>query len=233
MYALGMVATPNLSDTNSEKSTSNSSSSTSSSNRKKTPSSEPFYLFYFLKPDDYLINILINVTCKMRLKYLKKNSKTTLDQDLHDRRSILEQFQAALSLGPLCLFIDGLSELAHDHTIPLVTWFPTKLDAECKLVFTMNRASEFFVELANKKQTQLLELRTFENDADYRLMFAKFYALDPDNHQYSSANTLYAKFLAHFHELKTSSHIDSPLFVTLIAQEIFTFDRDIHQTHPV
>lgn len=36
--------------------------------------SDELYLFYFLKPGDYLINMIIDITHKMRLKYLKKGN---------------------------------------------------------------------------------------------------------------------------------------------------------------
>lgn len=45
------------------------SSSTKSLNNNKKP--KPFFLFYFLNPQDNLISILVDIIHKIRLKYAK------------------------------------------------------------------------------------------------------------------------------------------------------------------
>jgi hypothetical protein len=44
------------------------SSSTKSLNRNKP---KPFFLFYFLKPQDSLLSIVVDITHRLRLKYAK------------------------------------------------------------------------------------------------------------------------------------------------------------------
>ena len=51
------------------------SASVTSSNRSKEI--QPLYLFYFLKPGDLLITTLVDIICKMRLKYSNKGNLYT------------------------------------------------------------------------------------------------------------------------------------------------------------
>jgi hypothetical protein len=179
-----------------------------------------------------------------------------LDHELYDRQSLIEQFQASLSLGAVCIFIDGLSELCPAHALKLNKWFPSKLEAECKFIFTLNKSSLYYSELAARKSTLAHDLRIFSSDNDYRALVSLLYGISsyssssndhdgndhpsddgappplPFNDTSHAGNALYAKFLSHFYELKTSTHIDNPLYVKLIAHEIFTFDKEIYQANP-
>lgn len=53
------------------------SKSASVSSSSKSKENQPLYLFYFLKPEDLLITVLVDIICKMRLKYTKKGNKIT------------------------------------------------------------------------------------------------------------------------------------------------------------
>ncbi len=200
------------------------------------PQPEPFFLFYFLQPQDHLLTMLIDITCKMRSKYLQKSSTVSLNEELHDTRSILEQFNASLNLGPVYIFIDGLNECI--HSFKLTSWLPAKLDnPECKFVITLSKSSESFAELSQRKSSVTKEFNLFTKDTDYTRMFAQLLCTANPNRfdvAYSQANNiLFAKFMSYFHELKTANHIKNPLYIQLIAQEIFSFDREIYKTHPV
>ena len=201
-----------------------------------TSNGEPFYLFYFLQSDDYLLSMLIDISCKMRSKYLKKDSTLSINDELYDTKSILEQFYASLNLGPVYIFIDGLNECA--HAIKLSNWLPAKLEnSECKFVFTLSKSCESFAELSARKSCIVRELGIFNKDTDYTSMFARLLCSSNANryeiNYNQSNNILFAKFMGFFHELKMANHIKNPLFIQLIANEIFTFDRDIYKTHQV
>ncbi|CAF0851226.1 unnamed protein product [Brachionus calyciflorus] len=177
---------------------------TSVSSKHSTDNSDPFYLFYFLKPEDYLINILVNITSKLRAKYLKKDSNRCLDSELYDQKSIIEQFNAAILLGPVFIFIDGLSELDPRRTLSLSTWLPKKLDeTECKFVFSLRNSSDVYKELRKRVDCVHHEMNLFQVDSDYELFFRKSLCV----HETENSNVLYAKFLSIFNELKTSEHI--------------------------
>jgi len=50
------------------------------SNLSKSPpndnnSSKPFYLFYFLKSNDLVITMIIDIICKLRLRYTNKGKE--------------------------------------------------------------------------------------------------------------------------------------------------------------
>ena len=201
-------------------------------NKQTAEQPEPFCLFYFLEPDDYLINTLVNITSKLRAKYLKKDSLPTLDSELFDHKSIIEQFNAALLLGPAIIFIDGLSELNSKTSLPIDKWLPQKIDEpECKFVFTMRDSSEFLHELTKRTDCLVHNLILIDNQNDYDLFFKKCLgANDPGD---SNSNVLYKKYLSIFNELKSSEHFRNPLFLSLIAQEIFSFDKEIFKNHPV
>jgi len=195
------------------------------------------FLFYFLKPDDYLLNVLVDVTHKIRSKYGNKDCTFGLNQELHDKRSIIDQFHASLGLGPVIIFIDGLTELNSNHSIKLSTWLPNKLDSNCKFVFTLTKSSEYYNELNSRKASTSFELNIFSEENDYRLIFGKYLGIEDEyldnlNHNLSN-NALFGKFLSYFHELKTADHINNPVFIQVIAQELFSFDKEIYKTHPV
>jgi hypothetical protein len=201
---------------------------------------EPFFLFYFLQSDDHLLSMLVDITCKMRSKYMLKESMSTLGDELHDTRSILEQFNAALGLGPVYIFIDGLNECT--HSLKLTTWLPAKLDnPDCKFVITLSKSSESYAELSQRKSCMTRELQLFAKDTDYMSVFAQLLCNANPNKlaaglassSNQSNNILFGMFMSHFHELKTANHIKNPLYIQLIAQEIFSFDREIYKTHPV
>ena len=81
------------------------------------------------------------------------------------------------------------------------------------------------------------ELSIFKEESDYRNIFGKLFGLNLNslnnlniNH---SNNVLYGKFMSFFNELKAAAHISKPLYIQLIAQEIFSFDKEIYKSHPV
>ena len=65
-------------------------------------------------------------------------------------------------------------------------------------------------------------------------MFVKLLGMKVDSTSTSNTNNvIYGKFLSFYNELKTSDHFSNPLFIQLIAQEIFTFDKEIFKTYPL
>jgi len=165
----------------------------------------------------------------------KKDSSTSIDHELYDTKSIIEQFHASLTLGPAFIFIDGIGELETQNTMSLNVWLPNKLQTTCKFVFTLSRSSDYYSELSVRKSCLSHELTVFNGDNDYREMFAKLIGLNlgtslSNNH---SSNLIYGKFLSIYSELKTANHFSNPLFVQLIAQEIFTFDKEIYKNNPI
>lgn len=50
----------------------NSARSKKSSSTDSKKEIKPFYLFYFLRPNDSIVAVLIDIICKMRLKYTNK-----------------------------------------------------------------------------------------------------------------------------------------------------------------
>jgi hypothetical protein len=227
----------------------------------KSPTVEPFYLFYFLKPGDHFLSILIDIIMKMRLKYLTKGKilkslflinkfkikkfysnldcSYSLNNELFDKKSIIEQLHASLCLGPVTIFLDGLSEMDTNHTVKICDWLPTKFDS-CKFVITLNRSSEHYADLVNTKSCIIHELNVFSNETDYRLMVAKILSnkninsneIDTDKNLLAK-NVLYGKFISFLNELKLSNHYTNPLFIQMIAQEIFTFDKEIYKRNQV
>lgn len=158
-------------------------------------------------------------------------------QELHEKNSIIEQFQASLSLGAVCVFIDGLSELDPSHSIKLNKWFPSKLEPECKFIFTLNKSSEYMADLAERKSSCINELKLFANDKDYLSLYDLLYGVDnlnqPDftNTDRAKSNFLFSRFSEQLKNLKRSLHKENPLYVKLIAHEIFSFDKEIYQTN--
>ena len=199
-----------------------------------SPIAKDFHLFYFLQKGDYLIDMIINITLKMRSRYLKKDCTASLDHELYDTKSIVEQFHASLCLGPAFIYIDGLGELETQNTIKLNTWLPNKLENNCKFVITLSKSSDYYSELITRRSCVSHELNVFNNDNDYREMFGKLIGLNLGNLSTNhSNNVVYGKFLSIFSELKAADHVTNPLFIQLIAQEVFTFDKEIYKTHPI
>jgi hypothetical protein len=75
-------------------------------------------------------------------------------------------------------------------------------------------------------------MNVFSNDFDYKVMFANILCIENktqiiDDTKLSSKNILYGKFLSVFNELKSSNHFSNPLFIQMIALEIFSFDKEL------
>lgn len=159
----------------------------------------------------------------------------SLDNELSNQYSLIQQFQASLSLGPLNLFIDGLSELDQNHTLAFDLWFPAKLQPDTKLIFTLRRTSDLYLNLSANKSVSVCEMRTFLSDSDHHALVARFFSFYADEIKRFDPNTncLVAKYLDLFASMKESNHIDNPMFVSLMAHEVFTFDKEIHKTHRV
>ena len=90
---------------------------------------------------------------------------------MYDLTSIIEKFQVSLSLGPVYIFIDGLSELDNTSTtFNINQWLPNKLDVNCKFVFTLYKHCESYIELSKRKYTQIREFNALANETDYKLI---------------------------------------------------------------
>lgn len=220
---------------------------------------KPFYLFYFLSPQDMIITVLIDIIHRMRLQYTNKGTHKTpnfenpktyiiymfiflvadssfvLNNEIHDINSIVEQFHAALRLGPSIICIDGLSELEHkQQTIKLSHWLPTTIDTNSKFILTLRKSTECYSELTAYKTSITSELVVFKGEQDYQNYFAKLLeagisgagGLDQNNCLYNKSCGIYSL-------LKTANHASNPLFVQLIAKELFCFDHEIYRNHPM
>lgn len=176
----------------------------------------------------------------------------SLDQELSDQFSLIQQFQASLMLGPLWLFVDGVSELDPNHSIAFDIWFPTKFDSESKFVFTVRRTSDLYLNLtgigsgssvantdASSKSAQqhvsVCEMRTFLDDADNHAFVARFFSFYEDEIKgfNPNVNCLVAKYLDLYTNIKESNHVQNPMYITLMAHEVFIFDKEIHKNHRV
>lgn len=198
------------------------SSSTRSLNQQANKP-KPLYLFYFLKPQDSILPILVDITLKIRLKYAKQDCKLLLDNDLSDSKSIIEQFQSSLEFGSTVVFIDGLDDLINKQK--LTSWLPNLAEMnETKFVITLQKSSDYYAELLNNKSCVSFALSTFKSDKDYHNLFSKI--LD-SNSTRDNNNVLFGKYLSIFNEFKQAHHASNPLYAKLIAQEIFSFDKDI------
>lgn len=126
-----------------------------------------------------------------------------------------------------------------NHTIKINDWLPIKCDS-CKFVITLNKSSEHYADLIGTKICITHELNVFSNETDYRIMIAKILSnkninsneINTDKTLFAK-NALYGKFISIFNELKSSNHFTNPLFIQMIAQEIFTFDKEIYKRHYV
>ncbi len=98
-----------------------------------------------------------------------------------------------------------------------------------------------------RKQHVHHELTTFTNEKDYKLFFSNFLIVDfetklGDNNEkkqlqtmmqkHDAHNSLYNKFLRTLPELKIARHFNNPLYCQIIAQEIFSFDKELYDNHP-
>ena len=141
-----------------------------------------------------------------------------------------------MSLGPVIIFIDGLSEIDSKNTVKLNTWLPNEIFTETKFVITLSKSSEYYSELLNRKSCLSHEIRLFENDLDYKNFYTKQIlpeSLNKLNGFHDKNNALYEKFLSILPELKMSNHYENPLFNQIIAQEIFSFDEEIYQANSI
>ncbi len=52
----------------------NTTNSITTATTEETNCAKPFYLFYFLKPSDLVITMIIDIICKLRLRYANKGT---------------------------------------------------------------------------------------------------------------------------------------------------------------
>lgn len=169
----------------------------------------------------------------------------SLDRELSDQYSLIQQFQASMRLGPVFLFVDGLSELDQNHSIPFDLWFPERrLDsssapADTRFILTVRRTSELYLSLtspnSNNKTVSVCDMRAFLSDSDYHELVAPVFSFYSDEiRQFDpNLNCLVAKHLDLFASMKESNHIENPMYISLMAHEVFTFDKEIHRSHRV
>ncbi len=85
------------------------------------------------------------------------------------------------------------------------------------------------------------ELVVFKTEDDYYRCFAKLLNANVNTNTSSSAtgrfhdpnNCLYNKFCSIYNLLKMANHATNPLFLQLIAKELFCFDHEIYRNHPI
>jgi hypothetical protein len=173
---------------------------------------------------------------------------------LHDKKAIIEQLHASLKLGPVTILIDGLSELETKNNLQLDIWLPIQLEPNCKFIFTLNSSSTIYDDMMRTRNNQTLkyDINTFETDDDYIMFFAKLLKLEASKlfsvtnkkvyqipiemlsfKDQNSQNNLYEKALKSLPDLKTARHFSNPLYCQLIAQELFSYDKDIFEMHPL
>ena len=172
-----------------------------------------------------------------------KDSSETLNQDFNDTRALIEQFHAALALGPVVIFIDGMSELV--SKVKLNEFLPNETNIKFanynyKFVLTLRKSSDNYTELVSHKNCKTQDLVAFSSDLDYINFFFKHLNSEEKLSSTStfivptsSYNVLYNKFLRYINELKNSRHGKNPLYLQLIAQELFTFDKYVYPSHPI
>lgn len=160
-----------------------------------------------------------------------------MNNELYDTNSVVEQFHAALRLGPSIIFIDGIMENESEtQPIKLNHWLPTVNDTKSKFVITSRRATKLFAELSNYRSATFNELNIFEGEGDYHNTFAKLLnAQRPHSKGLDQNNVLYLKYkhLFSLNMFSISNHASNPLFVQLIAKELFCFDNVIYKSHPM
>ena len=146
-----------------------------------------------------------------------------IENDLNDSKSIIEQFQASLDLGPSVIFIDGLDEISTKQK--LSSWLPKIIETESKFVFTIRKSSEYYAEFQANKHCVSFELITFKNENDYHSLFGKL--LDLNTNSKENSNVLFGKYMSISSDFQAAHHASNPLYSKLIALEIFSFDKDI------
>lgn len=120
--------------------------------------------------------------------------------------------------------------------IKLNHWLPTGNDTKSKFVITLRRATKLFAELSNYRSATFNELKIFECEDDYHNTFAKLLnAQKPNSKSLDQNNVLYLKYktLYNTNMFSISNHASNPLFVQLIAKELFCFDNVIYKSHPL
>jgi hypothetical protein len=202
-------------------------------------------------PSPFQLSLIISQVCSISMiinfLFLFKNKDCTasIDSEFHDRKSIIEEFHSSLKYGPVVIFIDGLCAIEPKNYLPIDIWLPQRLEKNCKFVFTLNSSSKLYDEFASTRKKQYVhqELITFKYEADYKQFFSKFLITDYEAkfddsnsklivQKHDPHNSLFNKFLRTLPELKVARHFTSPLYCQIIAQEIFSFDKDLYDNHP-
>ena len=157
-------------------------------------------------------------------------------------------------MGPVIVFIDGVGEVESKNIVNLNVWLPKNLETNCKFVFTLNGTSSTydFLIRTRKNESIKLNLKTFETDNDYIMFFARQFKIETSKLLSSSNNKiftiptdllslenqnahnkLYEKAIKYLSELKTARNSYNPFFCLIIAQELFTFDKDIFEINAI
>ena len=154
----------------------------------------------------------------------------------------MEQFHASLRLGPSIIFIDGLSEIENQYQpVKLAQWLPKNINENSKFVLTLRKSTEWFAELASYNSSLATELVVFKVEEDYYKCFAKLLNTNVSvssngngtGRLHDPNNCLYNKSCSIYSGLKSANHATNPLFVQLIAKELFCFDHEIYRGHPM
>jgi hypothetical protein len=153
-------------------------------------------------------------------------------------------------MGPVIVFIDGVGEVESKNVVNLNVWLPMNLERNCKFIFTLNGTSSTydFLIRTRKHQSIKLNMKTFQTDEDYIMFFArqfkiesskllnasnkKVYRIPSDLLSLENQNTnnkLYEKAIKSLPELKLARNSYNPFFCLIIAQELFTFDKEIFE----
>jgi hypothetical protein len=159
-------------------------------------------------------------------------SSWSLNNELYDDNSIVEQFHAALRLGPSVIFIDGIMEnKSESQPIKLSHWLPPHNDTKAKFVITLRRATKLFSDLSDYKSAVVSELTVFNGEDDYNKVYSKILSGQKSNLNPSDTrnNTLYSKYRSIFGLFSVTTHSSNPLFVQLIGKELSCFDNEIYK----
>ena len=174
-----------------------------------------------------------------------------MNEILHDRKAIIEQLHAALKMGPVIVFIDGVGEVESKNVVNLNVWLPMNLENNCKFIFTLNGTSSTydFLIRTRKHQSIKLTMKTFATDEDYIMFFARQFKIETSKllsvsnkkevftipsdllslENQNAHNKLYEKAIKSLAEVKLARNSYNPFFCLIIAQELFTFDKDIFE----
>ena len=120
-----------------------------------------------------------------------------------------------------------------EQQLKLSSWLPPNMHADVKFVLTLRKSSEVYSELSNYSTCVANELHVFDSDQDFHCIVSRQMELQNNSYNSDPNNILYAKFLSFYALLKSSNHASNPLFMQLIAKELFCFDADIYATHPL